>query len=210
MPAIHFYKYATLTALLVSLALTGCSGSNSSTPQGYVTPDAQEELPLVDHPEYTHWSKFPVGALSIRKKTVTNSYGSVYVTTTHKLAVNTDEKVIVEQQVTVVRPEVTNENPPQELEFPAKFRLPKSVTLDVFNLPSRKAKLVGEEEVAIAGTNFKCQVYEWQETNEAGPMTVKVWRSDAVPGRLVREETLILSDGATSEEILTEVQIPTT
>ncbi len=200
-------KDASLLFIVSSLLFIGCTGSSSSTPQGYVAPESKDELPLVDHPEYTHWSKFPVGAFSIRKKTVTNSYGSVYVTTKISLAEKTDEKVVVEQQVTVVRPEVTNENPPQQMEFPAKFRLPKSVELEAFNLPSRKAKLVGEEIREEAGASYPCSLFEWEESNEAGPMNIKLWRSDEVPGRLVREETLIHSDGSTTLELISEVQV---
>lgn len=201
-------KNASWLFVVSSLLFVGCTGSSSSTPRGYVAPESQEDLPLVDHPEYAHWSRFPVGAFSIRKKTVTNSYGSVYVTTKISLAEKTDEKIIVEQQVTVVRPEVTNENPPQQMEYPAKFRLPTSVQLESFSLPSIKAKVVGEESLEEAGASRLCTKYEWEESNEAGPMAIKLWRSDEVPGRLVREETLIHSDGSTTVEFITEVQVP--
>lgn len=201
-------KNASLLFIAGSLLILGCTGSSSSTPKGYVAAESQDDLPLVDHPEYTHWSKFPVGAFSIRKKTVTNAAGSVYVTTRISLAEKTDERVVVEQQVTVVRPEATVENPPQELEYPAKFRLPTSVQLESFNLPSLKAKLLGEEVLNEAGSSFTCSLYQWEESNEAGPMTIKLWRSDEVPGRMVREETLIQSDGSTSVGFITEVQIP--
>lgn len=201
-------KNASWLFVVSSLLFVGCTGSSSSTPRGYVAPESQEDLPLVDHPEYAHWSRFPVGAFSIRKKTVTNASGSVYVTTKIALAEKTDGRIVVEQQITVVRPEVTVENPPQQFEYPAKFRLPKSVPLESFNLPSFKAKLMGEEVLNEADSSFTCSLYQWEEVNEAGPMTVKLWRSNEVPGRTVREETLIQSDGSTSVSFISEVQIP--
>jgi hypothetical protein len=37
-----------------------------------------------------------------------------------------------------------------------------------------KAKKTGEETLSIAGREIPAEIYEWEEVNEAGPMTVTV------------------------------------
>jgi hypothetical protein len=156
---------------------------------GYVAPPVMEELPLVDHPEYVNWSRFPVGIVVVRKKEVTNDWGSVRVTTTLRLAEKTSEKVAVESQVTVDRPgHPMIENPPLSVDFPATFRLPAGMKLEQFALPSLKARQVGEETREALGQEYETQLFTWDEVNEAGPMTVKLWRSNDIPGRMLRQE----------------------
>ena len=178
------------------LCLVGCgsqSGSGASSqgalPAGYVAPAPTDNLPLVDHPEYAAWSRFPVGAGVVRKKEVTNEFGNVRVTTTVRLAEKTADKVVVQTQITVDRAaEGLVENEPQTVDFPAKFRLPANMKLEQFALPSLRAKAVGEEAREVAGREFKAEVFTWQEFSERGQMTIKLWRSDEIPGRMLRQE----------------------
>jgi len=111
------------------------------------------------------------------------------VTTKLRLTEKTSDKVVVESQITVDRVgEGRIENPPSSTSFPAQFRLPAGMQIEQFSLPSLKAKLVGDETRSAAGREYQAQLFTWQERNETGPMTVRYWRSDAMPGRLVRQE----------------------
>jgi len=38
------------------------------------------------------------------------------------------------------------------------------------------------------GQSFLTQVFTWEERNETGPMAVKLWRANDVPGRMLRQE----------------------
>ncbi|MCA9130036.1 MAG: hypothetical protein KDB22_23270 [Planctomycetales bacterium] len=203
-------KYAYLRLALIGgcLVAIGCEKAQQAAPIPSPTATTSTSiLPLVAHPEYTHWSQFPVGSYVIRHKEVTNKNGTVYVTTRVKLNELTSDRVVVEQQVTVVRPDVTQENEPQLLSYPAQFRLPETVQIEQFSLPSLKAKLAGQESIVIAGQEILADVFEWQEVNEAGPMQVKLWWSSSVPGKLLKEATLIERDGDTSSEEVTEIVI---
>jgi hypothetical protein len=76
------------------------------------------------------------------------------------------------------------------------------MTAEFFQLPSQKAKRVAEEELEIAGRKIQAEVFEWTESNETGPMQVKLWRSNDIPGRIARQEMLIeASQTKTIEEI---------
>jgi hypothetical protein len=183
-------------AFVCSIGLVGCggqAGSGAST-QGtlvpnYVAPASIDNLPQVPHPEYAHWSQFPVGMGVVRKKEVSNEFGKLQVTSTFRLIEKTAAKVVVESQVTVERPEESVvKNPPQNFEFPATFRLPQGMRVEQFSLPSLKAKHVGEEVRSACGREYTTQLFTWDEMSEAGPMAVKLWRSNDIPGQMLRQE----------------------
>jgi hypothetical protein len=113
----------------------------------------------------------------------------VRVTTTLRLAEKTANKVVVESQVSVDRPgDPLEQNPPFNADFPATFRLPPGMEREQFFLPSLKAKKIGEEPRPACGREYQTQLFTWEERNESGPMAVKLWRSDDIPGRMLRQE----------------------
>jgi len=163
---------------------------------------------LLDHPEYANWSRFPVGASVIRKRVVTNDFGEVLVTTKMWLEDKSPDEVAVGSQISVVRSDNTPENnPPSSATYPAKFALPSGLKPELFLLPSSKAKLVGEESVMIGDLEVKAEVFEWTENNEAGPMTVKLWRSEEIPGRIVRQEMMTESSSTKTVEQISELDL---
>lgn len=205
------YSQARRIPLLASFIvawLTGCSPSNKPIiPQ---KPNAQQSRPVDDkpsvqvpHPEYTNWSRFDVGASVTRFRVVSNANGKVEVTTKFTLTEKSDTHVLVTMQVNVQRPnEALEKNPEEQTRFPAAFALPDGMTAEYFQLPSQKAKRVAEEELEIAGRKIQTEVFEWTESNETGPMQVKLWRSNDIPGRIARQEMLIeTSQTKTIEEI---------
>lgn len=94
------------------------------------------------------------------------------------------------------------------MDFPAKFRLPSGMRLEQFRLPSLKARRTGGESVKIESVEYQAETFEWQEVNEAGPMTVKIWRSDMVPGRLLRQDTFVKQTKESSSETVANVKLP--
>lgn len=188
--------------------LVGCTEGSTVSKQE-VAATAIEQGEEVPHPEFAHWNQFPIGAKTVRRKEVSNDQGKVVVTTTVKLLDKSDRQVVVETQVSVERTgEPKLDNPPFTADYPATFRLPKNMTLDQFRLPSLKAKAEGEEEMEILGQKYRVEKFVWQESNEAGPMDVMVWRCDKVPGRTVREESLTKSLSNKSLEEVIEISIP--
>lgn len=186
----------------------GCDVSGKYPPVAVEPAPPAAEGTVIATPKFVHWAQFPMGTRVTRRKTVTNPDGSITVTTTQRLIEKTDQKITVQQQKSVERPEGLTEFPPQELVFAASFRLPPNLTEEQFALPSLKAKLTGREKIELAGQTYDAEVFEWEEVNEAGPMPIKIWRSNAVPGQILREEMLIPNNKQESLEEITEIVIP--
>ena len=210
----NFVRRTNLGNAIVWMAIgafltTGCGTSNKPMlPAGVQNPTqaSDETGNTVSHPEYANWSRFPEGAHVVRYRVTTNENGKVEVTSTWKLKKRSEDFVEIVSQVNVQRSgEELQENLPETTRFPSTFRLPKGLTEEFFQLPSAKAKKVGEESLEIHGKSIITEVFEWTESNETGPMTVKLWRSDDVPGRIVRQEMLIESSQTKTIEELHEV-----
>ena len=182
--------------------LVGCDFGKPPKKATQVTTVADDsDLPAVAHPEYVNWSQFPEKAFVIRKRVVSNAQGKVVVTTKMWLDKKTSEKILVGSQVTVERPdEPAVENGDDVVSYPATYRLPKGMDQSRFNLPSAKAKETGEEVVKIGELELKTKIFEWEESNETGPMTVKLWTCAEVPGKIVRQEMFTKSTQTKSSE----------
>ena len=120
------------------------------------------------------------------------------------------KEVSVGSQVTVERPgEPVEKNDVNIVSYPATYSLPEGMDEARFLLPSAKAKETGTETVQVQGTQVEAKVYEWIENNEAGAMTVKVWHSNSIPGKIIRQEMFTnSSETKTSEELVELVLEP--
>ena len=164
-----------------------------------------ESLPRVTHPEYANWSQFAEKTFVVRKRVVSNAGGSVLVTTKMWLEKKDADSVSVGSQVTVERPnEPIVENDDDIVRYPATYRLPKGLDAASFDQPSAKAKETGTEVIQIGDKKLQTRIFEWEERNETGPMTVKLWRSYEIPGKIVRQEMFTKSTETKSVEEVTE------
>jgi hypothetical protein len=192
--------------VFISVFSLGCDSSNVSrnTAKTPAAPMEDLTLPEVAHPEFVSWNRFPAKSTLTRKKIVSNANGEVVVTTRLWLESKSPEGVTVGSQIIVKRPEMpVVDNGEDFVKYPAKYRLPKGFTESQFYLPSAKAKETGKELVQIGSDAFEATIYEWKETSEAGPTSVKLWRSDEVPGKLLRQEMYTKSSETNSiEEVL--------
>lgn len=192
----------------MSLSILGCEGT-STTVQGIPERPAYMDQPLVDNPNYQHWRKFPLDTQLRFEKTVTNADGSVQVWTNQRLAEVTEERLVVEQQINVQRPDMPlQENPVQPLDYAAKFRLPDGLEMTTATLPNPDAKKVGSEALTISGVDYDATIYEYEIFSEAGQMRVRIWWSDEVPGRRLKTETSFENSDETSIETLVELNFP--
>ena len=193
--------------LAASLVSIGCTSSQDSTTGSVAQAASQNSSSGVsaEHPEYANWKQFPVGTSLVRKRTAANELSKIVVTTTLRLVEKDESKVVVESQVTVERPnEAPTVNPASTTTFPSSFSIPQGMELEQFQLPSLKAKSVGSETIEVAGRSIPATVYEWTESNESGPMNVRIWQSNEVPGRLAKQVNSTPNLKSTSEEEVVE------
>ncbi|MFN5273451.1 MAG: hypothetical protein ACK5E3_09605 [Planctomycetota bacterium] len=199
-----------ILALVTQFLLFGCEPAKKPTlPPGtnpLINTSESKEL-RIPHPEYSNWSRFDVGAGVVRTRLISNKLGTVRVTTKLELSDKSKDAIAFTTQVSVERPgEQVEKNPEETTKVPASFRLPEGLSEEYFQLPSPKAKLLGEESIELFGKVIIAEVYEWTESNETGPMKVKLWRSDEVPGRIVRQEMLIEATQTKTIEELSDIK----
>ena len=169
------------------------------------TEPPQEDLPIVEREEYLNWSQFPIGTTIKHVRETKSEVDKVIVTTTSRLASKTDDKVVIETQVTVDRGGEPLVNPSMELEYPARFRLPPSMDASKFALPAQNAEVFGEENVQFNGKGFAAVIYSWTGSSEAGPTKNKMWFCKEIPGRVFRHE--MSCSAFTTLENVTEIEL---
>ena len=205
----------TLTGLigLVGSAIMGCNAEQSKTTTA-VTPinstarASDADQPLVDRVEYVNWSHFPLGTSITLVRETKSEVDKVIVTTISRLAEISDDKVVIETQITVDRGKEPLRNPPMTIEYPANFRLPLNMDASIFALPAQNAKATGEESIQFEGKDYQAVIYSWTGSSEAGPTKNKMWFSNEIPGRLLRHE--MSCKAFTSLESITAIEIPKT
>jgi len=151
-------------------------------------PPSLDDLPLAAHPEYDNWSKFPVGTKVVRKDNLASAEGEVILHTTLKLAKKSEQGVTIETQTAIERDGARQESDVSSADYPAQFRLPKGMAIEQFQLPMLKAKQIDSEKLLVIDKEQEMEVFTFEDQSEAGPVDVKLWRSDEVPGRQVKKE----------------------
>lgn len=207
---IWFFRLGLLFITTGSLCLTGCGEANGrATPKGFPEKKPAENLPTVENQNYANWTLFPAGTMVKKVKMTKNPQDWVKETTTTRLLEKTPEKVVVETQVTVERPNYpTQVNPATKNEIIATFRVPKGMTAEQIQAPSLKARNTGTEEVDVLGKKEKAVAFTWEDGTESGPMVIKAWFAETVPGRLVRQEMTVEQKGFKAVEEIVELSIP--
>lgn len=179
--------------LLVATCLlfaSGCDTFQKPAPVIVAAPPSLEDLPLVAHPEYENWSKFPVGTRVVRKDTLASSEGDVTLHTTLKLTAKSEANITLETQTAIERSGNRQDSDLNSVEYPAQFRLPKGMTIEQFQLPALKAQKMDVEMITVAGKVYTAEVYRFEDQSEAGPVDVTLWRSSEIPGRQAKKEII--------------------
>ena len=197
--------------LLVLASGCGCSVDKPAPVAAANTP-AVPTGPMFDDLDYANWKQFPVGTTVKRKSAITTEVSTSVVTSFETLGLRkvSDREVEVSRQNTTERNDGSYRavNPTEERRYPRQFAIPKGMTVEDFGKPSRSAKLAGEETLTVLGKEYKTTVYTWTDSTEAGPLEVRVWMSDSMPGRIVRQEMKQPTLKNTTIEEVIEIQIP--
>jgi hypothetical protein len=142
---------------------------------------------MADNPEYKGWKGFKPGSWV----KVTNNMGSGgTMVRVSKLVELTDDKAVVEDNVTITQGDKKNELPAKKREVPARK---KKIEHEIL------AEGDGEQEVA--GKKLACHWYESQMKNMKSK--AKMWVCKDVPGGLVAID--VVKEGEDKPARVTEV-----
>lgn len=200
---------------LCFLVLAAC-GCGPTTPAAVVPvidpPPDTSNLPLFDDLDYASWKRVPVGTV-VKRKSVTTSETTQATTTsmeTFTLKDVNDREVVIERQNTTERSDGSYRavNPPELRKYPRQFRIPAGMTAEDFAKPARSAKKAGEESILVQGKSYTTTAYTWTDNTEAGRMSVRVWLSPDMPGRIVKQEMKVAALKNTTQEEVIEVKVP--
>ncbi|MBP3956805.1 hypothetical protein J8F10_16145 [Gemmata sp. G18] len=208
--------FASIPLLLATALVAGCGGCSGQPAPGAgavaVEPSAAPSGPMFDTLEYANWKRFPVGT-TVKRKLVTSTERSTNKVTsvnTYTLRTLGSDGIEVTRQNTTDRGDGTppTVNSGETNRFARQFAIPNGMTADDFNKPSRKAKVAGEEDVTVLGKKYKTTIYSWSDSTEAGPLEVKLWLSEEMPGRIVKQVMKQSTLANTTSEEVVEVTIP--
>src|SRR5262245_12094479 len=197
--------------LLVLASGCGCTADKPAPAAAANTPVVQTG-PMFDDLDYANWKRFPVNTTVQRKSVISSEANTSTVTSVETLALRkvTDSDIEVSRQNTTERNDGSYRavNPAEVRRYPRQFAIPTGMTAEDFRKPSRSAKQVGEETVTVLGKDYKSTVYAWTDHTEVGPLEVRVWLSDDMPGRIVKQVMKQPTLKNTTIDEVIEVKIP--
>jgi hypothetical protein len=143
---------------------------------------------LVDNPQYTSWAKHKPGTTVTIKMMTAASGQNVNMQLKQTLKEVTADTVTVEVVPSMDMGGTTQTMPAQTMQLKSKVspeeakfgQLPPGSKADVKDL--------GSESVTVAGQTYNCTVSEVTGESQGTKTKGKVWRSEDVPGQVVKME----------------------
>jgi|SRR3954447_7084194 hypothetical protein len=189
------------------IRISACSFARVALMLGLLAPCALVSAQdLVDNPQYTTWSKHkPESTITFAMNT--DAAGQQMAgTVVHRLMEVTPDQATVELKTTV---QVMGQPQTSSTTAVYKAKVPKA-DAEVTKVPKNvkgTGKEVGDEKVQVGEKSINCKVVEFEgQMNEMQNSQVKgkMWRSEEVPGGLVKMQSDI--QGAMAVKILMTLQ----
>ena len=149
-----------------------------------------------------------MGTRVVRKDVLASPTEDRFLYTTLRLAEKSDTMLALETQTAIEQAGERIESDVNRVEYPATFRLPTGMKVEQFELPSLKAKLVRAENLQVGGRQVETEVFQFEDTTEAGPVDVTLWRSSTIPGRQVKKEIVDRNGIVLSSSEILEIAEP--
>jgi hypothetical protein len=169
--------FALLAPASITLAAEPDAGSSA----------AKEEM--VDNPEYKTWAERKAGDSITYEMNTVAAGNTTKMTMTQKLLELTKDKAVVELSNKIEVPGAPT-LPPKKHEVLAKVKKSEAGPLGKMPAGSKgEIKENGSQKVEAAGKTYECKVYEFTGEQQGAKTTGKIWRSEKVPGGMVKMET---------------------
>lgn len=200
----------TLMLFGFTLITIGCGKDISQTAAAPAGEPALPPGPAILNRDFANWSRFPIGT-TVKIKSITER-GPLHVTSidTLKLVEKSEDEIVVERQNTTERNDgsLGAVNPPERRTYRKSFNLPPGMSEADFAKPSLIAKSVGKETVEILGKKYDADVFSWADQTEAGPLDIRLWWSDEMPGRLLKQTMKLVKGDKTTNHSVIELTVP--
>ena len=188
-------------ALSLGLSLTYAQ----TTPATGASPTTGPAEPLVENPHYLAWAKFKPGT-TVDLDMILHMAGQ-QMTTNVTMTLNeiTPEKAVVASVAKMNVPGLPPQEQKQTHAFAAK--VVQSEAESAFMPPGAQgeSKEVAAETVEVAGKKYDCKVREFTGKIQGQEAKGKMWRSETVPGGLVKMESSSAGTVSKVEMVLKKV-----
>ena len=177
-------------AVLVVLMSSLAPALGQATTTAPTTAPATAPEPLVDNPHYLAWAKFKPGTAVDLDMNM--SVGGQQVTTSITMTLQeiSPERAVVQSVAKMNVPGLPSaQEQKQTHTFNAK--VPQSEADHALLPPggTGETKDAGTETIEVAGKTYQIQVREFNGTVQGQPAKGKTWRTEQVPGGLVKMES---------------------
>jgi hypothetical protein len=173
-----------------AIATTACAVVCSASPERTIA-----------NPQYSTWAKHKLGTSIVLQATTTTGGASVNSQIVQTLAELTRDHLVIEVQTKIdgLSDAGVAAAPTQRITI--KSHVAKS-EIDKLALPdgtNGQITPAGSENVSAAGKSYRCKVFDFSATQAGLNFKGKLWRSDEVPGGVVKTEMTF--DGKESGEM---------
>jgi hypothetical protein len=162
---------------------------------------ARADGEMVDNPEFTSWAKFKVGTAVTYSRQMSMGGDQRTMDTTSTLTEVTPDHVTLENKTTMSVNGTVQNIPAQTRTINAKVA--KGSRPDEPHDGDAKPE-TGTEDIQAAGKTFSCKWMKITRSEKGTTVTMKFWRSDDVPGGLVKMD---LTGSATMTTTLTALDV---
>ncbi len=180
-----------VVAVLLSLATAAAQDVAATAPTTAPTSvPTTGHGPMVHNPHYLAWAKYKPGTQIQLGMDLLN--GGQQMTTTITMTLNeiTPARAVVQSVVKLNVPDMPEGEEHVQLHtFDAKVHQSEAERAMLPAGAEGETKELGTENVAAAGETYATTVREFTGTLRSLPATIKQWRSDKVPGGLVKMES---------------------
>ncbi|HEV2295086.1 MAG TPA: hypothetical protein VGR35_14620 [Tepidisphaeraceae bacterium] len=178
-------SFAVALLLVSSACLTPARGKATTAPAAPTT--APE--PMVDNPHYLAWSKYKPGT-QVDLDMKVRAGGQQFTTNvTLTLEEVTPERAVVESVSKMHVPGLLAQEQKQVHTFSAKVPKSEAEQADLPPGSTGEVKDLGTETIQVAGKRYDAKVIEFTGSAGGNVTQGKMWRSDEVPGGLLKMES---------------------
>lgn len=161
----------------------------------------------VENPQFSNWSKFPVGTEVTSKATVVQNDKTTTTITLVKLVSKSENNLLISSVISSDGTGKLITNDPIEKTINRNFPLLPGVDKTKIGRP-QGSQASGMESIELLGKKYNAEWYDTKSQTEAGPSLTRTWISMDVPNMLLKSVTEVKAANKKVNIEITEIKIP--